>query len=128
MGIFAFWNCESLKKFKISDKVKKVPGDCFYGCRSLEEVHIGNNVEMISGGAFVACTNVKEFFIPKSVKKIVEGAFSLARFDREEKVKTIVKCEVDKKPDGWDDRWFLTSVYKDGNYEPPTILFGQTRQ
>jgi len=129
LGGYSFTGCEALRKFKISDKVKNIPEVCFNGCNSLEEIYIGNNVESIERGALLNCKNIKEFFIPKSVKKIEKNSIQGEKYNmfNNNVEKIIIKCEIDKQPDGWEDDWQISASYNPDKEELPNVLFGQKR-
>ncbi len=58
IGSYAFYDCNSLKKTIISDKIQDILEYTFYGCASLSDVTIPSSVRTIGQYAFYACTGL----------------------------------------------------------------------
>ena len=58
----------------------------------LKEAYLNDGLKIISDKAFYVCKNLKQIIIPKSVEVIGTNAFT----------DTIVYCEAESKPLGWD--------------------------
>ena len=65
----------------------------FRGLTSLTEVVLNQGLKEIGEKAFNGCVNLRKIVIPKSVEVIYSEAFT----------STAVYCEVESKPDGWED-------------------------
>ncbi|GEM_PF-5086790 len=70
----------------------------FEGCDKLASIAIPDGVRYIGEGSFADCTELTEVYIPASVNvgwKAFVGCTNLKD----------IYCEVESKPEGWDDGW-----------------------
>ncbi|MBQ3219959.1 MAG: leucine-rich repeat domain-containing protein [Clostridia bacterium] len=76
--------------------VTSIGGRAFNVCESLTSIEIPDSIISIGEAAFNGCglTSIK---IPKSVSNIDRSAFGGKELT--------IYCEVESKPDGWDDYW-----------------------
>lgn len=109
IGDYAFASCTSLTKINIPSSVKKIHRDAFKGCSALEYIIIPNGVEEIDKNAFLRCSSLEYVVIPNSVLKINNWVFDYGN----------IYCEVDKKPEGWENHFAYKSakVYWAGEWE-----------
>ncbi len=70
----------------------------FASCNKLVSVTIPDGVRYIGEGSFSNCTELTEIYIPESVY-VGWGAFSGCS------KLTDIYCEIESKPDDWDDGW-----------------------
>ena len=95
---YAFYRSCELKSVVVPDGVFRIGEMSFSYCKQLESVTIPMSVRTIEKCAFDGCDNLKSIFIPKSVEKIGSGAFVYCW-------ELKIKCEVESKPEGWNERW-----------------------
>ena len=65
----------------------------FANSQTLEKIRLNAGLQQIATQAFYGCTNLKQIVIPSTVEMIGSKAFS----------NTVVYCEAESKPDGWED-------------------------
>ena len=93
-----FYGCTSLESITIPSNVKSVEIFAFKGCISLKTLVISEGLTTINSQAFQGCTSLDTVVIPKSVTTIKRLAFL-------DCMNVTVCCEVNIKPDGWEDEW-----------------------
>ena len=98
IGRNAFGHCDSLTNVTIPGNIKAISYGMFGYCKSLKTVVIENGVTTINELAFIRCDNLERVVIPESVTVIKGEIFNNSP-------NTIVYCEAESKPDGWDDNW-----------------------
>lgn len=106
---------------KFPDSLVEIGKEAFCGSHCIVE-NLPSNLKTIGYQAFYGCNNIGkntkrynnktkhtdyELFIPKSVEKIEPQAFYVT--DR----KLIINCEVESKPEGWAENWYLQNVLND---------------
>ena len=69
-----FANMQQLKKVRLPNKLKKIPGFNFYYCSQLKYIEIPEGVEYIGSGAFKG-SGLTQIRLPSTIKKIGELAF-----------------------------------------------------
>ena len=74
-GHHTFYNCSSLEKVILSDKVSSIGRYAFFGCSSLTEIVLPDSVDAIGDYAFCSCESLKKINIPDAVDAIGEWAF-----------------------------------------------------
>ena len=123
----AFAGCENLKEVIFSPNINEIPKQAFTLCTSLEEIHIPANIHIVGEAAFERCKklrhismddgiqridfcaffnceSLKSIYIPRSVVSMGAGVFL------ECNSLTDVFCEVDEKPEGWDENWLCCNA------------------
>lgn len=95
---YCFENFTVLKKVKLPDGLTYIGKEAFSNC-DIESIEIPDSVKTISKSAFKDCP-IRKVVIPKTVEKIDEYAF-----DNINKI----YCEVESKPEKWDDNWCVNS-------------------
>lgn len=75
-GHHTFYNCSSLEKVILSDKVSSIGRYAFFGCSSLTEIVLPDSVGSIGAYAFCSCESLKKINIPDKVDAIGESAFN----------------------------------------------------
>ena len=58
IGVYAFYECDSLTTVKITSDLDSIGSSVFYNCAKLEEVIIPDNVKYIGSNAFYGCTSL----------------------------------------------------------------------
>ena len=102
IGESAFAGCINLRKIKISLNLKVIGHYAFEECESLNNIKLPSSVEYIGELAFAECYELTSLIIPRSVKEI-GSAFMGEGYDTAED--KVIYCEIEKKPDTWDERW-----------------------
>ncbi len=72
---YAFSECLSLEKVKVSFPVTSIGEGAFKECTSLGEVMFPDSLESVGAYAFASCTSLVCISLPKGVKSIEESAF-----------------------------------------------------
>lgn len=92
-----------------NNNLEKIGPDAFASCFSLSKVELNDKLTYIGSCAFCYDENLSYIVIPKSVEYIGRFAFS----------HTIVYCEAESKPEGWDDEFYTLNakVYYAGEWE-----------
>ncbi len=75
VGSYAFHNCTSLTRVRISESVVAIGGSTFYNCSSLTQVAIPGSVEKVGGSAFWSCKGLTQVTIPESLAAIGDYTF-----------------------------------------------------
>lgn len=107
------YNCFELNYYLThvitNNNLEKIGRDAFYSCFSLSKVELNDKLTYIGSFAFYYNYNLSYIVIPKSVEYIGYNAFS----------DTIVYCEAESKPEGWDDEFYTLNakVYYAGEWE-----------
>ncbi len=132
----------SLKSVVIGNGIKEIPSNAFEDCINLESVTFGNSLEAIYAEAFQNCAKLTNVVLPSSLKEITYRAFAycdsitsivipkgvtkiLNSFYENEKL-TDVYCEIESKPEGWDDDWLgnFGESYKNNDVK---VHWGQSK-
>ena len=103
IGVFAFSGCTSLVNIVIPNSVTNIGESAFQKCSSLTSIVIPDSVSSIGASAFSYCSSMTSIVIPNSVISIGKDAF-------DECDMLTVYCEVDSRPNGWDNSWKDYSV------------------
>lgn len=92
-----------------NNNLEKIGPAAFGNCFSLSKVELNDKLTYIGSCAFCYDENLSYIVIPKSVEYIGYNAFS----------HTIVYCEAESKPEGWDDEFYTLNakVYYAGEWE-----------
>lgn len=92
-----------------NNNLEKIGRYAFVNCFSLSKVELNDKLTYIGPLAFCFNYNLTYIVIPKSVEYIGRFAFS----------DTIVYCEAESKPEGWDDVFYTLNakVYYAGEWE-----------
>lgn len=98
IGINAFKECQNLTAVTIPSGVITIDNYAFYLCRNLAFANIPSTVTSIGDKAFYKCAKLKYIYISNNVTRIDYGAFL-------ECSNLTIYCEVESKPDDWDDNW-----------------------
>ena len=124
VGYSAFSNCKKLSQIVLPDSVKYVGHNAFLGCKFIKEYGNGEYIasasnpyfalvyvdkkttsctihkdtKLIAEECFYECVNMTSVVIPKGVDYIGQLAFSGCDC-------MTIYCEIDGKPDGWDENW-----------------------
>jgi len=75
IGAKAFYNCQSLQSFTISDSMNSIGESAFQDCLQLHAVTLGAAVSKIGDSAFENCVSLEEFTFGRSVETIGASAF-----------------------------------------------------
>ena len=76
IGNYAFYNCTSLSKVKLSNGLTKIGDIAFRDCKSLKEITIPDSVTEIGNYAFDYCTSLSKVKLSNGLTKIGDSAFS----------------------------------------------------
>ena len=76
IGVFAFYDCESLTSIIIPKGVTNIGSGAFWYCYSLTSINIPNSVTSIGSSAFSRCESLTNINIPNSVTNIGINAFA----------------------------------------------------
>ena len=80
-----FEKCINLTDIELPNTVKEIKNKAFYRCESLKEFKLSDNVESIGDFSFAYCFDLESFYIPQSLKEIGYGALdeqeSLLKFE-----------------------------------------------
>ena len=92
-----------------NNNLEKIGSYALYSCFSLSKIELNDKLSYIGSFAFCFNDNLSYIVIPKSVEYIGCYAFS----------DTIVYCEAESKPEGWDDEFYTLNakVYYAGEWE-----------
>ncbi len=74
IGVYAFYNCQSLTSIVIPDSITSIGDEAFYGCQKLTSLVIPNSITSIGVYAFFGC-GLTNIVIPDSVTSIGDEAF-----------------------------------------------------
>ena len=86
-----------IKKFAVTEGVKKIGLGCFENCSELTEVTLPESLEEIAEQCFVACGALKTITIPENVKSIGDSAFTVC-FGLESIIIENADCEIYDSP------------------------------
>lgn len=75
---FAFYGCETLKRFRLSPNITELPKSVFDYCKSLEEIELHEGIVRIGENA-LKNTKIKTLVIPDSVTTIEKAAFEYCK-------------------------------------------------
>ena len=119
----AFSNCSNLESIVLG-KVSGISGHAFYNCAKLNSVTIDAEcpLKLIGGYAFGDCSLLQSIIIPSECTTISSYAFNKC-------TDLVVYCEIDSKPEGWDDGWNMTSVHEEDGWHNSycTVYWGFLR-
>lgn len=123
IGQKAFMDCDSLISITLPNSITSIEDNAFYGCSALTTITLSENVTNIGKEAFAYCAHLTNITIPSSVTSIGDYAFSycysLSTIIIPSNVKTLgigvfkennfitIYCEIDSKPDTWQNGWAL---------------------
>lgn len=74
IGHHAFFQCDALEEISIKGEISRLSEGIFYGCESLEKVEL-KSINYIDDYAFYECRSLKKFPIPQKVSEIGDYAF-----------------------------------------------------
>lgn len=100
IGPTAFINQKQLTNVFMSSELKKINYGAFRNCSKLTNVALNDGLLYIGSTAFEKATNLEYIIIPSSVEYIGRHAFT----------NTIVYCEIEYKPDAWDEYFYSHSA------------------
>lgn len=98
IGDLAFSSCHELASIEIPNGTLTIGVSAFSYCSALASITIPNSVAKIDSYAFRGCKSLTSVTIPSSVLKMGYRVF-------EECDSVVLKCEISKKPEGWDTGW-----------------------
>ena len=98
IGDLAFSSCHELTSIEIPKGTLTIGMSAFSYCSVLASVTIPDSVTKIDSYAFRGCKSLINITIPSSVLKMGYRVF-------EECDSIVIKCEISKKPEGWDTGW-----------------------
>ena len=75
IGVYAFYNCDGLKKVAIGSNVNSIGDNSFSNCSSLNDLSDGENVKFVGNNAFSDCSELKEVVLGENVETIGDFAF-----------------------------------------------------
>ncbi len=75
IGIWAFYNCSSLKSITIPNSVTSIGDSAFWDCNNLTGITIPDSVTSIGNWAFYNCSSLTNITIPNGVTSIGHIAF-----------------------------------------------------
>ena len=101
---YAFYGCSGLTTVTIPNSVTSIGGWAFTNCNGLTAFAVPNSVTCIGDLAFGGCSGLLSVTIPKTVEEMGNLAFV--------KCTATINCEVDSKPNGWDNDWLGDEEYK----------------
>ena len=101
---YTFYGCSGLTSVTIPNSITRIEGWAFVNCSGLTTIAVPNSVTSIGDCAFAGCSGLLSVTIPKTVEKIGNLAFV--------KCTATINCEVDSKPNGWDNYWLGDEEYK----------------
>lgn len=133
----SFMGCKFVRKIILPESIKKIGDYSFAECPNLLEINIPDGVEMIGKFAFSNC-NLSEVKLPKTLKYLGNGAFSsnsdlnsifipsnieyVGSFIFNGNWYIEIYCEVESKPDGWNQYW---NYYSNGmDKEEHIVVWG----
>lgn len=78
IGAGAFYGCEDLTTFVITDNIIEVPDFMFYGCKNLKDIGTPLNLERIGRSAFYGCSSLKNIDLSSlyRLESIGQSAFA----------------------------------------------------
>lgn len=95
---YCFKNFTALKKVKLPNVLTYIGKKAFANC-AIEFIEIPSSVKTIGENAFDSCP-MEKVLIPKTVERIDKFAFGNINK---------IYCEVESKPEKWDDNWSVNS-------------------
>lgn len=98
IGNYAFYDCTSLKSFKIPDKIKTIGRKAFQRCYNLQEITIPEGVTTIRHNAFSKCISASKATIPSTVDNMGKLVF-------EDFVSGLIMTPLKEDKAGWDPDW-----------------------
>ena len=94
LGEGAFYDCNSISRIILNDKIEKLYKYTFENCTSAEELYIGKGVKHIESDAFLNCSSLKSIVVPENVETIDYNAFN--------KCANVTLLDIDmKEVGGW---------------------------
>ena len=77
--------------------VTKIGDFAFAACKNIKKIILNDSLNTIGNKAFVSCTNLTDLYIGKNVINVGVAIISSTN--------TVVLCEAESKPEGWDENW-----------------------
>lgn len=117
-----YLNNTELTEITIPSSITQINEYALSGASAITSITIPSSVTSIGYYAFSNCSAMQRIFIPRNVNKIESYSFNMWMKS------AVIYCEVDSKPDGWDDYWnkygqfTVTAVW--GASGTPLIEFG----
>ena len=75
IGVSAFEECSSLKKFGYPQSIMKIEEKAFYNCSSLIDITLPENLEYIGEKAFQKCSALQKIILPNNLSYLGKRAF-----------------------------------------------------
>lgn len=132
LGQFSLYLTETVKKIICNDNLKKITRTALAVMKDLEEVVLNEGLTTLGPACFDYCLKLNKINIPSTLKEIYTLAFydcesleyivipkNVEYIGRKVFNKTNVYCEVESKPDAWDDEFICedAKVYWAGEWE-----------
>ena len=117
-----YLNNTELTEITIPSSITQINEYALSGASAITSITIPSSVTSIGYYAFSNCSAMQRIFIPRNVTKIESYSFNMWMKS------AVIYCEVDSKPNGWDDYWnkygqFAVTVVW-GSSGTPLIEFG----
>ena len=97
-----------IKNVIIEEGITSIGENAFYSCPSIEKITLPSTLTTICSYAF-AYAGFEKISIPKSVTTVGCYIFGWCAYEEYKKIKEIY-CDVEMKPEGWDNNWNLTDA------------------
>ena len=73
IGVYAFYQCDTLRKVTIADSVTELGFCAFAECGNLSEITVPQSVTILGPYSFAQCTSLTSLYIPAKVSEIGHG-------------------------------------------------------
>lgn len=70
---YAFYDCNKLKKVKLSDRIVALGGGAFSGCTNLETINLPDTITYIGNSTFANCSNLMLTELPNNLQYLGDG-------------------------------------------------------
>lgn len=94
-----YLNNTELTEITIPSSITQINEYALSGASAITSITIPTSVTSIGYYAFSNCSAMQRIFIPRNVTKIESYSFNMWMKS------AVIYCEVDSKPNGWDDYW-----------------------
>ena len=94
-----YLNNTELTEITIPSSITQINEYALSGASAITSITIPSSVTSIGYYAFSNCSAMQRIFIPRNVTKIESYSFNMWMKS------AVIYCEVDSKPNGWDDYW-----------------------
>ena len=75
IGIYAFYNCNTLEEINTPQRLNEINGYAFCGCTNLEGFDVPRRLKYLGAYAFGCCESIESISIPDTVAQIHNGVF-----------------------------------------------------